>query len=602
MIGNLKYMKRTMSLETNNKVGETVLLCGWIHRRRDMGNLVFLDLRDLDGMVQVVISPNDLDKDVAKNVSKLRPEYVIKVEGEVKKRDNDQINKESATGKVEILVKNLEILNEAKTPPFEIDKDSMSVSENKRLKYRYLDLRTERMKKNILGRHKIVQATREFLNSKGFIDIETPILLKGTPEGAREFLVPARKHPGKFYVLPQSPQQVKQMLMVAGYEKYYQIARVFRDEDPRGDRQFEFTQIDMEMAFVEQEDVMNLTEELCINVTQKVTPNKEIMFKPFKRFTYEEAMNLYGSDKPDLRFELPMSDVSEEVKGCNFNVFSETVDHGGVVKALKVDGKAGFSRKEIDALEQVAKINHAKGLANFKITDKGAEGSIVQHIGEVYVNKIIEKTQAKTGDIIFFTADEWVTACESIGAVRIELANKLNLIDENKLCYLWVTDFPMFTANKSGEEKGYGDIAAKHHPFTRVKDEDLHLLDSEPLKARAYAYDLVLNGYEVGGGSIRIHKKELQKKIFDLLNISDDEAEFQFGHMLKAFEYGAPPHGGIAPGLDRWTMILMNEPNIREVIAFPKTGDAQDLMFGAPTEMPKERLDEVHIEIRKLKS
>ena len=588
-----------MSNEALTKIGEKILLKGWVNRRRDMGNVAFIDLRDKSGIIQVVLVLNNLDGESKSAAEKLRPEFVISVEGIVNNRGEAQINKEIETGTIEVLAENLVILNEAKTTPFEIDKDTSQINEEIRLTYRYLDLRTERMKKNIIGRHKIVKAVREYLDKNNFTEIETPILIKGTPEGAREFLVPSRVHAGKFYVLPQSPQQLKQLLMVGGMERYYQIARCFRDEDQRGDRQPEFTQIDMEMAFMSQDEILNLVEGMMIEVCEKIRPDKQMIFKPFKRLTYQEAMNGYGSDKPELRFEMPFTDISEEVKGCGFAIFADAVAKGGMVKALRAEGGAKFSRKELDELTEIAKKKGAKGLVSMILKDKKIDSSVVKHLGDDLTEKIIDKTGAIDGDAIFITADQFETACESLGQVRLEIGKRFNLLDQNKLAFLWVVDFPMFKGNKEGEEHGYGEIAAMHHPFTRPLDEDKHLLDSDPLSARANAYDLVLNGYEVGGGSVRIHERDLQAKIFDLLKITKEEAEKRFGHLLRAFEYGAPPHGGIAPGLDRLVMILMDEPNIREVIAFPKTGDARDLMLSAPSDLPQEKLDEVHIEVKK---
>jgi len=583
---------------TKKQVGKKVTLCGWVNTRRDHGGVIFIDLRDRYGLTQVKFDPKISQKTWGV-ADRVRPEWVLQVSGEVLARPKDMINKNLATGEIEVAITEIEILNEAKTPPFEIwwGQDKVAVNEETRLQYRYLDLRTERMNKNIITRHQVVKVMREFLDQQGFVEIETSNLIKGTPEGAREFLVPSRQHPGNFYVLPQSPQQLKQLLMVAGFDRYYQIAKCFRDEDQRGDRQPEFTQLDLEMSFVEQEDILQLVEKMMLQICQEVKPDKKVVFKPFKRLTYNEALNLYGSDKPDLRFNLEFIDITDKVKDCGFSVFSEAVKAQGVVKALKVEGGAKFTRKDIDELTELARQHQAKGLAYITIKEEGPQSPIIKFLGDNLTAEIIKVTKAKKGDIIFFSADELSIACTSLGHVRSEIAQRLGLLDNKKLAFVWVVNFPMFKSNQAGEEAGYGEIAASHHPFTRPVDEDLHLLDSQPLKARANAYDLVLNGYEAGGGSMRIHEKELQQKIFKILKIDDKTAQKRFGHLLKAFEYGAPPHGGIAPGLDRLVMILQDEPNIREVMAFPKTGDARDLMLGAPSEVETKQLKELHIKL-----
>ena len=459
------------------------------------------------------------------------------------------------------------------------------------MKFRYLDLRRKRMQKNILLRHQVLQATRKFFYDQNFVEIETPILIKGTPEGAREYIVPSRVHPGKFYVLPQSPQQLKQLSMVAGFDRYMQIARCFRDEDQRGDRQPEFTQMDLEMSFVDAEDVMKINEEALISIMKECRPNAKILAEKFPRFTLEEALNRFGKDSPDIRIPLEIADVSEECEKCGFGIFADTVKNGGVVKVLRVPDGAKFSRKEIEEFEETAKIYGAKGLAWIKISEK-FEGVPAAKLGEDLTKKIAEKGGGKKGDILFFAAGEWEVACESLGAVRIAAAEKLELLKgkENEFAFCWITDFPMF---KKDEETG--EIGAVHHPFTRPKKEDEEMLNSKPLEAKAEAYDVVLNGYEIGGGSVRIHESDLQKKIFDILKVSDEDAERRFGHILKAFSFGAPPHAGIAWGIDRLVMLLAGEPNIREVIAFPKTNRAEDLMLGAPDIVPKSQLEELEI-------
>ncbi len=579
---------------TAKQSGEKVTLCGWVHRRRDHGGLIFIDLRDRYGITQLTFDPNKI-----KEADKLRSEWVVKVTGAVAERPKEMVNKKLATGEIEIEVNELEILSESKTPPFEISEEKGNeVNEDIRMKYRYLDLRRARMQSNLTLRHKIIKAIRDFMDKDEFVEVETPELIKGTPEGAREFIVPSRLHSGKFYVLPQSPQQLKQLLMVAGLDKYFQIAKCFRDEDLRGDRQLEFTQLDVEMSFVEQNDVLNIMEKLMLDLTQKFAPKKKLLTKPFPRLTYQEAMDKYGSDKPDLRFEMEIKPITELVKDCGFSVFTDAVKNKGVVHALKVDGGAKFSRKEIDELIEIAKSRKAKGLAYLTLKEGKLNSPIIKFIGEDLAQKIVDETSAKDGDIVFFGANKWEIACEVLGQIRLETANKLNLIDENKFAYAWIIDFPMFKSNKEGEEAGYSkDIAAMHHPFTRPHKDSLNMLEKEPLKAVADAYDLILNGYEIGGGSIRIHEQELQNQIFKILGISEEDRKKRFGHMLNAFSYGAPPHGGIALGLDRLIMIFAGEPNIREVIAYPKTGDGRDMMLDAPSEITDKQLKELHLKV-----
>lgn len=576
-------------------VGQTVTLSGWVNTRRDHGGLIFIDLRDRFGITQVKFDPS-ISETALKTAEQIRSEWVIKITGEVIARPDNMTNKNLATGEIEVAVKEIEILSEAKTTPFEIDQDK-EVNEETRMVYRYLDLRRNRMKNNIVMRHEFIRIVREYLNKNNFLDIETPALIKGTPEGAREFIVPSRQNPGAFYVLPQSPQQLKQLLMVAGFDRYYQIVKCFRDEDQRGDRQPEFTQIDMELSFVEQEDILKLNEEMMIEVVSAVAPQKELLFKPFARLTYDDAMNKYGSDKPDLRYDLAFNDVTEMVKDSGFSVFAAAVKNGGVVKALRVPGGAVFTRKEIDDLTEVAKTYHAKGLAYITLKEEGISSPIIKFLGDDLTAQLVKEVGAVQGDIIFFAADGFDVACESLGQVRREIAKRMKLADDSKLSFVWVVDFPLFKSNDAGGEHGYGKVAAVHHPFTRPLNEDIALLDTEPLKVRSNAYDLVLNGYEVGGGSMRIHEQALQRKVFTILGISDEEATLRFGHMLKAFEFGAPPHGGLAFGLDRLLMILRDESSIREVMAFPKTGDGRDLMLGAPSEVDEKQLKELHVKL-----
>ena len=573
---------------TNNK--ENVTLSGWVHRRRDHGGLIFIDLRDRYGLTQIVLDPAE-HQEAHKIAEGVRSEYVLKIQGVVRPRLEGAENKGLASGEIEVLVNEIEILNEALTTPFEIDQDK-KVNEEVRLKYRYLDLRRERMKNNILMRHKIIKMIRDFMDSRDFVEVETPILIKGTPEGSREYLVPSRLYSGGFYVLPQSPQQLKQLLMVAGMDRYFQIARCFRDEDQRGDRQPEFTQLDAEMSFVEQDEIMEWSDELLKKIISELYPDKKMKFTEFPRITYAEAMNKYGSDKPDVRFGLEFIDVSEIGEKSSFQVFQKAVQNGGVIKTICVPNGAEFSRKEIDGLTKIAIENGAKGLAYITITKEGPKSPILKFLGEEEIKIILEKTEAQTGDIIFFGADSFQIVCESLDKVRLALRDKLELVDDNELAFLWVTDFPMFEVSKET-----GELSACHHPFTRPNSEDVELLKTDPAKARSIAYDIVCNGSEIGGGSMRIHEKELQAQIFDVLNISKEDAENRFGHMLKAFEFGAPPHGGVAWGLDRLVMILQNEPNIREVIPFPKDQKAKDLMLGAPSPMPKDQIKELGIKV-----
>ncbi len=570
--------------------GEKVTLSGWVHRRRDHGGLIFIDLRDRYGLTQVVFDP-EFHKESHAVAEDVRSEYVLKVTGEVRKRIEGQANPNMKTGEIEIYINEVEVLNESKTPPFEIDQEK-DVNEELRLKYRYLDLRHDRMRNNIILRSNMMKETRDFMYKEDFVEIETPILIKGTPEGSREYLVPSRIYPGKFFVLPQSPQQLKQLCMIAGFDKYFQIPRCFRDEDQRGDRQPEFTQIDIEMSFVEEKDVMDVCERLLIQLTKKLAPHKKILKEPFPVMTWKEAYDTYGSDKPDIRFGLELTDISDIVKKSEFGVFKNAVTGGGVVKALRVEGVADWPRGDLDKLEEIAKIYGAKGLAYFVYKEGEIKSPITKFLSEKEVDEITKATGAKTGDIVFFSADEYVTACESLGQVRLECGRKLDLIDKNIFAYLWVNDFPMFERDKET-----GGLDAVHHPFTRPRDEDVKLLDTKPEDALAVAYDIVLNGVEVGGGSVRIHEHKLQQKIFDILKISPEDAEIRFGHMLEAFEYGAPPHGGIAPGFDRLVMLFADEPNIREVIAFPKDQKAKDLTLGAPSVMPEKDVAEANVKI-----
>ncbi len=577
---------------TTKNIDQTVTLTGWVHRRRDHGGVIFIDLRDRYGITQIITDPIKFSES-HKKADQVRHEFVIQIIGTVRHRPEGQENHKMVTGTIEVLIEKFEILNQSITPPFEIDQET-EVNEELRLKYRYLDLRRERMTKNIILRHQVIMAIRKFYDEKKFLEIETPILIKGTPEGSREYIVPSRLYSGTFFVLPQSPQQLKQLLMIAGFDRYFQIARCFRDEDQRGDRQPEFTQLDVEMSFVEQEDILQLHEQMLIELSQKFQAHKKIFKIPFPRLTWKEAMENYGSDKPDIRFEMKIIDVSNIASKTDFSVFQDAIKTGGVVKCLKVDGGLKFTRKEIDELTDLAKRHGAKGLAHIQINQDGPKSSLVKFFKTEALKAFIKITDAKVGDILFFGADNFEIVCNSLGQVRLACAEKMGIRDDNILAYTWITDFPLFEKDSIS-----GALTATHHPFTAPKDDQLKIMNSEhPENTLAKAYDIILNGYELGGGSIRIHSYKIQKKMFDLLSITDQDAEMRFGHMLKAFQFGAPPHGGIALGLERLLMIFCNELNIREVMAFPKDQKAKDLMLGAPSEIPKETLDELSIQIK----
>lgn len=582
------YRTHTLGELRLSNEGQTVTLSGWVHRRRDHGDLVFIDLRDRYGLTQLVFDPSEAP-DAHAIANTARSEFVLNVTGIVRARPKGQVNPDFNTGEIEVLVQKVEILNKAKTTPFEIDQNK-EVNEEMRLKYRYLDLRRDRMRDNIVFRHKFIKRLRDLMDERGFVEVETPMLMKGTPEGSREFIVPARLYPGTFYVLPQSPQQLKQLLMVAGMDRYFQIARCFRDEDSRGDRQPEFTQLDLEMSFVQEDDVIALNEAVLKQLLKELVPEKKLKMDPFPRLTWKEAMSRFGTDKPDMRFDMEIQDVSELVRNSDFQVFQQALSNGGVVKCLRVEGGAEFSRKEIDDLTEIAKVYGAKGLAYLTYAEDGVKGPILKFFKEEELEAIRSLTGAKTGDILFFAADEFTIACNALGYVRLACGDRFNLRDPNVLALLWVVDFPLF--EYSAEENR---LVSAHHPFTAPKDEQLSQLDTDPRNVLAKAYDVAMNGSEIGGGSIRIHSPEVQKKIFEVLGISEIEIERRFGHLLEAFQYGAPPHGGIAWGLDRILMLLRDEPNIREVIAFPKDSKAKDLMTGAPSALPEESIKEMHI-------
>ena len=573
-------------------IGKEIVVSGWVHSRRDHGGVIFIDLRDREGLVQIVFQPEK--KEIFAQAEHLRSEYVLSVKGLVRNRPEGTVNPNMFTGKVEIVVNELEIINTSPVLPLEVD-DYKETSEEIRLKYRYLDLRRPSFQKNFILRHKISQTIREYLNTEGFLEIETPFLTKSTPEGARDFLVPARLAHGCFYALPQSPQIFKQILMVAGFDKYYQIARCFRDEDLRADRQLEFTQVDMEMSFIDEQDIMTIVEQMLAKIFKDVL-GKEIQ-TPFLRMPYDEAMLRFGSDKPDTRFAMEIKDFTKELANCGFGVFKNVIAKGNVVRGLCITGGAKFSRSEIDGLTKFVGEFGAKGLAWMKITANGAESNIVKFFTKEEIDTIINKLEAKDGDLVVFLADEVEIVAQGLGALRLKMGKQLGLIDKNKFNFLWVVDFPLFAWDK--EERRW---VANHHPFTAVKDEDVDKLTQEKAgQAKARAYDVILNGVELGGGSIRIHKSDMQSKVFNLLNITEEAAKEKFGFLLDALTYGAPPHGGLAIGFDRLCALLIGEESIREVIAFPKTQKAVCPLSNAPAEVAEKQLRELGIKINQKK-
>lgn len=569
-----------------DQVGNKVRLLGWVQRRRDHGGLIFVDLRDRSGLIQVVFDPEMPDNGF-NSAERLRSEFVVSIYGSVKARPEGTVNKNLATGEIEIIAETLDILNSAMTPPFYI-LDNVDVDETVRLRHRYLDLRRPEMQKVFKTRHQVTQIMRNYLDSKGFLEIETPILQKSSPEGARDFLVPSRVHPGEFYALPQSPQIFKQILMVSGMEKYFQIARCFRDEDLRADRQPEFTQLDIEMSFVEIEDILPIMEEMIRKIFTETAGLT--LDKAFPRLTYVEAMERFGSDKPDTRFGMELVDVADLVKDSGFKVFVDVLAKGGRVKGICARGCAGMPRRELDDLGKYVNTYGAKGLAYIVLAAEGIKSPIAKFFSEEQLNLLIKRMDGQTGDIIFFVADKPNIVADALGHLRLELAERLDLIPEGQHNFLWVTEFPLLEYDET--EKRY---VAMHHMFTSPMDEDVPLLKTEPLKARAKAYDLVLNGVELGGGSIRIHRREVQEQMFSLIGLTKEEAIDKFGYLLDAFEYGTPPHGGIAFGLDRMIMLLTNRENIRDVIAFPKTQSASCLLSRAPSAVTYKQLKELHI-------
>jgi aspartyl-tRNA synthetase len=574
---------------TESYIGEKITIKGWVQKRRDLGGLIFIDLRDREGIVQVVFNP-DLSEEALALAEKIRNEYVLSVTGTVVARGEGTVNPNLRTGKVEIHVEEVQIINEAKTPPFMVD-DQMEVSEDVRLKYRYVDLRRPAMMETLRMRHNVTTSFRTFLNENGFLDVETPILTKSTPEGARDYLVPSRVHQGEFYALPQSPQIFKQLLMVSGFDRYYQIARCFRDEDLRADRQPEFTQIDMEMSFMDTEQIITLVEDMMKKLMNDVKDHNVQL--PFQRMTYDDAMSRYGSDKPDTRFKMELIDVSEIVKESGFKVFAGAVASGGQVKLINVKGGASqYSRKDIDGLTEFVSRYGAKGLAWLKVEEEGLKGPISKFVTEEDASQISASANAESGDLLLFVADKKSVVADALGALRLKLGKELKLIDETKFNFLWVTDWPLFEFDE-GENRYY----AAHHPFTMPVREDLERFETDPSSVRAEAYDLVLNGYELGGGSLRIYERDIQEKMFKVLGFSKEEAKKQFGFLLEAFEYGTPPHGGIALGLDRLVMLLAGRTNLRDTIAFPKTASASCVLTDAPGEVSEAQLKELSLSL-----
>ncbi len=591
MSDKLGEMRRTHNCNRlgTADVGKEVVLMGWVQRRRDHGGVIFVDLRDREGLTQVVFNP-EIEPQVHEKAHDLRNEYVLGVRGTVQPRPEGMINPNLPTGTIEVMVNELRIFNAAETPPFLIE-DRIDVSENVRLKYRHVDLRRSRLQKNLITRHRAAQNVRSYLNKSGFLELETPMLTKATPEGARDYLVPSRVNPGKFYALPQSPQLFKQLFMIAGFEKYYQIVRCFRDEDLRADRQPEFTQIDVEMSFVGEEEIMEMTEGMMAQLFDEICGIE--LPRPFPRLTYAESVARYGLDKPDIRFDLELTDLSDIMKDVGFKVFAGAVKSGGVVKAINAKGCIDFSRKELDDLTEFVSIYKAKGMAWIKVREDAWQSPIAKFFSDPEKAAITERLNIEPGDLILFGADSEKVVNESLGHLRNHLGKRLGLIDENAFAFTWVTEFPL--AEYDPAEKRYDPL---HHPFTAPMDEDMEMLETDTGAVRAKAYDLVLNGFELGGGSIRVHRTDIQRKIFEAIGLKPEESEEKFGFLLSALDSGAPPHGGIALGFDRLIMLLCRESSIRDVIAFPKTQKAACLMTDAPSDADKKQLDELSIRVR----
>lgn len=588
-MANLKRTHRCTEVSESN-LNETITVMGWVQKRRDLGGVIFVDLRDRTGLLQLVFDRTAVGEEGFAKAEKIRSEYVIAVSGTVSPRSEDTINSNLKTGKIEIIASDLRILSSAETPPFQIEEDS-DVREELRLKYRYLDLRRPDLQKKIMMRHDITRLTREFLNEEGFLDIETPMLTKSTPEGARDYLVPSRVHPGNFYALPQSPQIFKQLLMLSGYDRYYQIVKCFRDEDLRADRQPEFTQIDMELSFMSQDEIMNINERLMQKIFKEVL-DVEVQL-PIQRLTYQEAMDRYGSDKPDTRFDIELVDLSEVVKDCGFKVFDGAIENGGSVRAINAKGCGTLPRRQIDWLGEFAKTFGAKGMAWIGVNEDGSlKSAITKFLSEETVADILKATDAQPGDLVLFIADKNEIVYRTLGELRLEIGKRLELLKKDEYKFVWVTDFPLLEWNEDANR-----FTAMHHPFTLPNEEDLELLDTDPGKVRAIAYDLCLNGCEIGGGSLRIYQREIQEKMFKALGFSQEEAYERFGFLLDAFKYGVPPHGGLAFGLDRIAMLMTESDSIREVIAFPKVKDASCLMTEAPGEVETKQLEELSIKI-----
>ena len=587
-LGNMRRTHHCWELGAAD-VDKEVVLMGWVHRRRDHGGVIFVDLRDREGITQVVFNPI-VDKKIHAKAHAIRSEYVLAVRGKVENRPADMINSKLKTGEIEVSVTELKILNTAKAPPFLIE-DEIDASETIRLKYRHLDLRRSEMQKNLILRHQVATAVRKYLDRQGFLDLETPFLTRSTPEGARDYLVPSRVNPGEFYALPQSPQIFKQLFMISGFDRYYQIVRCFRDEDLRADRQPEFTQIDIEMSFVGEEDVMNLTEGMMAQLLKDVLGIK--LKRPFSQLTYEEAVGRFGLDKPDTRFDFELKDISDIVAGSNFKVFANAVKKGGIVKALNAKGCIDFSRKEIDDLTDIVAVYRAKGMAWIKVKENEWQSPITKFFSDEEKDALAKRIEMEPGDLVFFVADQSKVVNESLGHLRNHLGKTLGLIDENEYQFLWVTRFPMFEYDETEKR-----LQALHHPFTSPLEEDYDRLKDEPLSAKSRAYDLVLNGFEIGGGSIRIHQRHIQEKVFEALNMDRETYEGKFGFLLEALDSGAPPHGGIAIGYDRLVMLMCGQSSIRDVIAFPKTQKAACLLTQAPSETSKTQLDELYLKLK----